>query len=120
MKIKRAFCTDCYEWRNVADLELWEEKPGVVVCDICGNALVELEDEERENRMNEVVEYPKRKIFQVKTASKHSIKSFNFMATDLKQLLENLAIFVNQEDNADYFKGVTQVKIDVIGEINEV
>ncbi|MFZ4460528.1 hypothetical protein, partial [Enterococcus gallinarum] len=22
MKIKRAFCTDCYEWRNVADLEL--------------------------------------------------------------------------------------------------
>lgn len=33
---------------------------------------------------------------------------------------ENLAIFVNQEDNADYFKGVTQVKIDVIGEINEV
>lgn len=63
---------------------------------------------------------PKEKIFQVKTASKHSIKSFNFMATDLKQLLENLAIFVNQEDNADYFKGVTQVKIDVIGEINEV
>ena len=48
MKIKRAFCIDCYEWRNVADLEPWEEKPGVMVCDICGNALVELEDEEKE------------------------------------------------------------------------
>lgn len=120
MKIKRAFCIDCYKWSNVADLELWEENPSVMVCDTCGNALVELEDEERENRMNEVVEYPKRKIFQVKTAGKHSIKSFNFMATDLKQLLENLAIFVNQEDNTDYFKDVTQVKIDVIGEINEV
>lgn len=46
MKIKRAFCTDCYEWRNVVDLELWEEKPGVMVCDTCGNALVELADEE--------------------------------------------------------------------------
>lgn len=46
MKIKRAFCADCYEWRNVADLELWEEEPGVMVCDTCGNALVELENEE--------------------------------------------------------------------------
>jgi len=48
MKIKRAFCVDCYEWRNVADLELWEEEPGVMVCDTCGNALVELADEEKE------------------------------------------------------------------------
>lgn len=48
MKIKRAFCADCYEWRNVADLELWEEEPGVMVCDACGNALVELADEEKE------------------------------------------------------------------------
>lgn len=30
MKIKRAFCTDCYEWRNVADLELWEENQVIV------------------------------------------------------------------------------------------
>lgn len=120
MKIKRVFCADCYEWKELADLEMFPNGPGDLYCDTCGNALVELEDEERENRMNEVVEYPKRKMFQVKTAGKHSIKSFNFMATDLKQLFENLAIFVNQEDNADYFKGVTQIKIDVIGEINEV
>lgn len=62
MKIKRAFCTDCYEWRNVADLELWEEKPGVMVCDTCGNALVELVDEEEK----QMEDYQKRMVDEYK------------------------------------------------------
>lgn len=48
MNINRVFCADCYEWKELADLEPWEEKPSVMICDTCGNALVELVDEEKE------------------------------------------------------------------------
>lgn len=46
MKIKRIFCADCYEWKDLADLESFPEKPGNYYCADCGCVLIESEDNE--------------------------------------------------------------------------
>lgn len=44
MNINRVFCVDCYEWKELADLESFFEKPGNYYCADCGCVLVELEE----------------------------------------------------------------------------
>ena len=46
MNIKRIFCADCYEWKELADLESFSEKPGNYYCADCGCVLIESEDNE--------------------------------------------------------------------------
>lgn len=77
MKIKRAFCTDCYEWRNVADLAPWEEMSGVMFCNTCGNTLVELEDEEEK----QMEDYKQRMVDEYKEL-KERVKKLGDMLLD--------------------------------------
>lgn len=44
MNVKEVFCVDCYEWKELADLETFPDKPGNLYCDTCGCVLVELEE----------------------------------------------------------------------------
>lgn len=44
MNINRVFCVDCYEWKELADLEAFPDKPGNLYCNSCGCVLIELED----------------------------------------------------------------------------
>lgn len=46
MNINRVFCVDCYEWKELADLESFSEKPGNYYCADCGCVLIESEDNE--------------------------------------------------------------------------
>lgn len=46
MNINRVFCADCYEWKELADLESFPEKTGNYYCTDCGVVLIESEDNE--------------------------------------------------------------------------